>query len=69
MDAGERAGPCASPCNSQLGGFAHGGNLTVNAVIALLASTASCMSGLLSRERREQTAALRARDVGADNDH
>ncbi|MEU9714958.1 sensor histidine kinase [Streptomyces sp. NPDC047976] len=45
------------------GGFAHGDNLTVNAVIGLLAMAASCTVGLLGRERREHAAALRAREV------
>ncbi|MFF3559316.1 sensor histidine kinase [Streptomyces sp. NPDC002574] len=46
-----------------IGGFAHGDNLTVNGVIALLAMAASCLAGLLGRERREHTAALRTREV------
>jgi signal transduction histidine kinase len=46
-----------------IGGFAHGDNLTVNSVIALLAMAASCMLGLLSRERREHAVALRAQEV------
>jgi signal transduction histidine kinase len=46
-----------------IGGFAHGANLTVNGVIALLAMAASCMAGLLSRERREHAVALRAQEV------
>ncbi|WP_223279898.1 sensor histidine kinase [Streptomyces sp. SDr-06] len=46
-----------------IGVFAHGDNLTVNAVIALLALAASCMAGLLSRERREHAVALRAQEV------
>ncbi|MFE0640564.1 sensor histidine kinase [Streptomyces sp. NPDC058877] len=46
-----------------IGGFAHGDNLTVNGVIALLAMAASCMAGLLSRERREHALALRAQEV------
>ncbi|MGI5508655.1 histidine kinase [Streptomyces sp. CA-106131] len=46
-----------------IGGFAHGDNLTVNGVIALLAMAASCMVGLLSRERREHAVALRAQEV------
>ncbi|MFJ9854397.1 sensor histidine kinase [Streptomyces sp. NPDC101150] len=46
-----------------IGGFAHGDNLTVNGVIALLAMAASCMAGLLSRERREHAVALRAQEV------
>ncbi|WP_079249664.1 sensor histidine kinase [Streptomyces sp. IMTB 2501] len=46
-----------------IGVFAHGDNLTVNGVIALLALAASCMAGLLSRERREHAVALRAQEV------
>jgi signal transduction histidine kinase len=46
-----------------IGGFAHGDNLTVNGVIALLAMAASCMVGLLSRERREHAVALHAQEV------
>lgn len=46
-----------------IGTFAHGDSLTVNGVIALLAMAASCLVGLLSRERREHAAALRAREV------
>ncbi|MFD4764385.1 sensor histidine kinase [Streptomyces sp. NPDC058439] len=46
-----------------IGGFAHGDGLVVNAVIALLALAASCMAGLLSRERREHAVALRAQEV------
>ncbi|MEV6576284.1 sensor histidine kinase [Streptomyces sp. NPDC051577] len=46
-----------------IGGFAHGDNLTVNGVIALLAMAASCMAGLLSRERREHAVALRSQEV------
>ncbi|MFD0274058.1 sensor histidine kinase [Kitasatospora sp. NPDC127111] len=46
-----------------IGGFAHGDNLTVNGVIALLAMAASCMAGLLSRGRREHVVALRAQEV------
>ncbi|WP_073947534.1 sensor histidine kinase [Streptomyces kebangsaanensis] len=46
-----------------IGLFAHGDNLTVNGVIALLAMAASCMAGLLSRERREHAAALRSQEV------
>ncbi|KUO09416.1 sensor histidine kinase [Streptomyces sp. DSM 15324] len=42
----------------------HGDGLAVNVVIALLALAASCMAGLLSRERREHAAALRAQEVG-----
>ncbi|MFJ3965160.1 sensor histidine kinase [Streptomyces sp. NPDC090036] len=43
--------------------FAHGDNLIVNLVIALLATAASCTVGLLSRERREHVAALRSQEV------
>ncbi|KUN04024.1 hypothetical protein AQI95_21565 [Streptomyces yokosukanensis] len=46
-----------------IGGFAHGDSLAVNGVIALLALAASCMAGLLSRERREHAVALRAQEV------
>ncbi|MCX4695084.1 sensor histidine kinase [Streptomyces sp. NBC_01408] len=46
-----------------IGVFAHGDNLTVNGVIALLAMAASCMTGLLSRERREHAVALRSQEV------
>ncbi|MFI8362207.1 sensor histidine kinase [Streptomyces sp. NPDC085612] len=46
-----------------IGGFAHGDSLTVNGVIAGLAMAASCMAGLLSRERREHAVALRAQEV------
>ncbi|MFE1904124.1 sensor histidine kinase [Streptomyces gardneri] len=46
-----------------IGVFAHGDNLTVNVVIALLATAASCTVGLLSRERREHAAALRSQEV------
>ncbi|MEU4356793.1 sensor histidine kinase [Streptomyces virginiae] len=46
-----------------IGVFAHGDNLTVNVVIALLAMAASCTVGLLSRERREHAVALRAQEV------
>ncbi|NJP76642.1 sensor histidine kinase [Streptomyces sp. AA8] len=46
-----------------IGGFAHGDNLTINGVIALLAMAASCMAGLLSRERREHAVVLRAQEV------
>ncbi|MEU6067466.1 sensor histidine kinase [Streptomyces sp. NPDC047082] len=46
-----------------IGVFAHGDGLAVNEVIALLALAASCMAGLLSRERREHTVALRAQEV------
>ncbi|MFD8543225.1 sensor histidine kinase [Streptomyces sp. NPDC059649] len=43
--------------------FAHGDNLTINVVIALLAMSASCIAGLLGRERREHAVALRAQEV------
>ncbi|MEU3412027.1 sensor histidine kinase [Streptomyces sp. NPDC006658] len=46
-----------------IGAFAHGDNLTINGVIGLLAMAASCMAGLLSRERREHAVALRAQEV------
>ncbi|MEU6983442.1 sensor histidine kinase [Streptomyces sp. NPDC046324] len=46
-----------------IGFFAHGDNLTVNGVIALLAMAASCIAGLLGRERREHAVALRAQEV------
>ncbi|WP_406461764.1 sensor histidine kinase [Streptomyces sp. NBC_01622] len=46
-----------------IGVFAHGDSLAVNEVIALLAFAASCMAGLLSRERREHAVALRAQEV------
>ncbi|MEV4921300.1 sensor histidine kinase [Streptomyces roseoverticillatus] len=45
------------------GGFAHGDNLTVNGVIALLAMSAACIAGLLRRERREHAVALRTQEV------
>ncbi|MEN3536787.1 sensor histidine kinase [Microbispora sp. ZYX-F-249] len=46
-----------------IGGFAHGDDLTGDGVIAVLAMAASCMAGLLSRERREHAAALRTQEV------
>ena len=46
-----------------VGAFSHGDGLTVNGVIALLAMAASCIAGLLVRERREHAAALRERAV------
>ncbi|MFJ5533445.1 sensor histidine kinase [Streptomyces sp. NPDC093261] len=46
-----------------IGVFAHGDGLAVNEVIALLALAASCMAGLLSRERRAHAVALRAQEV------
>ncbi|MEU6430292.1 sensor histidine kinase [Microbispora sp. NPDC046973] len=46
-----------------IGGFSQGNDLTVNGVIALLAMAASCMAGLLIRERREHAVALRSQEV------
>lgn len=46
-----------------IGGFSRGDNLTVNVVIALLAMASACTGGLLSRERREHTVALRSQEV------
>ncbi|TQK79909.1 signal transduction histidine kinase [Streptomyces puniciscabiei] len=47
-----------------IGLFARGPDfLIVDGVIGLLTMAASCMLGLLSRERREHTVALRAQDV------
>ncbi|MQY34478.1 hypothetical protein SRB17_24470 [Streptomyces sp. RB17] len=47
-----------------IGLFAHGPDfLIVDAVIGVLVMAASCMLGLLSRERREHTVALRAQEV------
>ncbi|MET8028417.1 sensor histidine kinase [Streptomyces avermitilis] len=46
-----------------IGVFAHGDGLAVNEVIALLALAASCMAGLLSRERREHAVVLRSQEV------
>ncbi|MGW6306148.1 sensor histidine kinase [Streptomyces niveus] len=46
-----------------ISGFSHGDNLTVNVVIAFLATAAACMGGLLSRERREHALALRSQEV------
>ncbi|MFJ3789599.1 sensor histidine kinase [Kitasatospora sp. NPDC090091] len=43
--------------------FAHGDNLTVNVVIALLALAAAGAAGLLSRERRDHAVALRSQEV------
>ncbi|MGW2648516.1 sensor histidine kinase [Streptomyces sp. NPDC001393] len=43
--------------------FAHGNSLATNGLIALLALAASCMTGLLSRERREHAVALRTQQV------
>ncbi|MEV6531112.1 sensor histidine kinase [Streptomyces sp. NPDC051639] len=46
-----------------IGVFTHGDGLAVNEVIALLAMAASCMAGLLSRERREHAVVLRSQEV------
>ncbi|MFE9452176.1 sensor histidine kinase [Streptomyces sp. NPDC006739] len=46
-----------------VGAFAHGDNMISVGVIALLAMVASCMVGLLSRERREHAVALRSQEV------
>ncbi|WP_226599474.1 sensor histidine kinase [Streptomyces violascens] len=46
-----------------IGLYAHGDSLTVNGVIALLAMAASCVAGLLIRERREHAVALRSQEV------
>ncbi|MEV6837210.1 sensor histidine kinase [Streptomyces sp. NPDC051133] len=46
-----------------IGVFAHGDNLAVNEVIAVLAMSASCTAGLLGRERREHAVALRSQEV------
>ncbi|MFJ9562337.1 sensor histidine kinase [Streptomyces fuscichromogenes] len=46
-----------------IGVFAHGDSLAVIGVVALPALAASCMAGLLSRERREHAVALRAQEV------
>ncbi|MFI1968369.1 hypothetical protein BLA24_13555 [Streptomyces cinnamoneus] len=46
-----------------IGVFAHGDDLSVTGVIALLAMAASCMAGLLRRERREHAVALRSQEV------
>ncbi|MFI5973633.1 sensor histidine kinase [Streptomyces sp. NPDC051452] len=46
-----------------IGLFTHGDGLAVNGLIALLALAASCMAGLLSRERREHAVALRTQEV------
>lgn len=46
-----------------IGGFSNGNTLAVNGAIALLALLASCMAGLLVRERREHATALRSQEV------
>ncbi|MFF4284456.1 sensor histidine kinase [Streptomyces sp. NPDC001633] len=46
-----------------IGLFAQGDSLSVNGLIALLAMVASCIAGLLRRERREHAVALRAQEV------
>ncbi|MER6564341.1 histidine kinase dimerization/phosphoacceptor domain-containing protein, partial [Streptomyces sp. NPDC001027] len=46
-----------------IGCFTHGDGLAVNLVIALLATAASCMAGLLNRERHEHAAELRSQEV------
>ncbi|KIF75864.1 hypothetical protein QR77_22165 [Streptomyces sp. 150FB] len=46
-----------------IGGFSTGDNLVVDLVIFLLALAASCLVGLLSRERREHAVALRTQAV------
>ncbi|MGW1805631.1 sensor histidine kinase [Streptomyces sp. NPDC002078] len=46
-----------------IGLFAHGPVVIVDGVIGLLTMAASCMLGLLSRERREHVVALRAQEV------
>ncbi|WP_240801869.1 sensor histidine kinase [Streptomyces sp. A1136] len=46
-----------------IGVFAQGENLAVNTIVGLLALTACCTTGLLSRERREHAVALRKREV------
>ncbi|WP_051797380.1 sensor histidine kinase [Streptomyces sp. NRRL S-337] len=46
-----------------IGLFAHGDSLSVNGLIALLAMVASCIAGLLRRERREHAVALRSQEV------
>ncbi|MFD0377797.1 sensor histidine kinase [Streptomyces sp. NPDC127112] len=46
-----------------IGGFTHGDGVAANGLIALLALAASCMAGLLSRERREHAVALREQEV------
>ncbi|MEU5087687.1 sensor histidine kinase [Streptomyces sp. NPDC021356] len=44
-------------------GYAHGNDLLADGVIALLALAASCMVGLLVRERRTHAVALRTQEV------
>ncbi|MEV7803023.1 sensor histidine kinase [Microbispora sp. NPDC088329] len=46
-----------------MGSFSYGNDLIVNGVLALLAMAASCMAGLLIRQRREHAAALRSQEV------
>lgn len=46
-----------------IGGFSTGDNLIVDLVIFLLALAASCLVGLLGRERREHAVALRTQAV------
>ncbi|MGW2637004.1 sensor histidine kinase [Streptomyces sp. NPDC001348] len=46
-----------------IGVFAHGDDLTLNSVIAVLAVVVSCMVGLLGRERREHAVELRSKEV------
>ncbi|MBX7551970.1 sensor histidine kinase [Streptomyces sp. tea 10] len=46
-----------------IGAFSHGDFLVLNGAIGLLSLIASCMVGLLFRERREHAVALRAQEV------
>ncbi|KOV60659.1 hypothetical protein ADK64_31150 [Streptomyces sp. MMG1121] len=46
-----------------IGAFAHGDYLILDGVIGLLTLVASCMVGVLLRERREHAVALRAQEV------
>lgn len=46
-----------------IGGFSRSDDLTVDAVIALLAMATACTGGLLSRERREHAVALRSQET------
>ncbi|MFB7916402.1 sensor histidine kinase [Streptomyces sp. NPDC056061] len=46
-----------------IAGFSPGDGLIADEVIAFLAAAASCMAGLLTRERREHAVALRAHEV------